>query len=95
MAGLWPPINRASPPNALSASMFRMRTVKIYVIHDEVVRSAIPVAPEPASRIRHENETKPFDTFVRHLQSPWSDGVRHEVRDPTCATNVERSSVCR
>jgi hypothetical protein len=53
-------------------SMFRMRTVKIYVIHDEFVRSAIPVVPEPASRIRHENETKPFAPFVRHLQSPWS-----------------------
>src|SRR6202011_1676738 len=25
-----------------------------------------------ASRIRHENDTKPFATFVRHLQSPWS-----------------------
>ena len=72
MAGLWPPINRASPLNTLSASMFRMRTVKIYVIHDEFVRSAIPVVPEPASRIRHENETKPFAPFVRHLQSPWS-----------------------
>ena len=80
MAGLWPPINRPSPLNPLSASMFRMRTVKIYVIHDEFVRSAIPVVPEPASRIRRENETKPFATFVRHLQSPWSRiGVRHEV----------------
>ena len=64
-------INRASPPNALSASVFRMRTVKIYVIHDEVRALGIPVVPEPASRIRHENGTKPFATFVIHLQSPW------------------------